>query len=374
MTYIFYALLFTLVFISCKTETKPKNKNATSVSANAKPSPENTTRYVKSIQIIYPQKNDTCVFGEKIKINFAYDKRYKIDSSHILYNNSRITTLDSNTREYIFKIPEGKCGTQTIKVMAFHPNQRQGIATMPIVIKPNKAPVSLDYQLINTFPHDNRAYTQGLVFHDNFMYEGTGQYGASSLRKTDLQNNKILSVLHLDRSYFGEGITIYKDKIYQITWKSHKGFVYDLNTFTLETTFDYQTQGWGITTMDDKLIMSDGTHVLYHLDPETFNILKRVEVFDHNGPVLNLNELEFINGMIWANVWLTDRIAVIDPQTGGVKQELHLPDLLTKEESGKLDENDDVLNGIAYNAQKGTLYVTGKRWPKLFELKIKPVK
>lgn len=234
MTYIFYALLFTLVFISCKTETKPKNKNATSVSANAKPSPENTTRYVKSIQIIYPQKNDTCVFGEKIKINFAYDKRYKIDSSHILYNNSRITTLDSNTREYIFKIPEGKCGTQTIKVMAFHPNQRQGIATMPIVIKPNKAPVSLDYQLINTFPHDNRAYTQGLVFHDNFMYEGTGQYGASSLRKTDLQNNKILSVLHLDRSYFGEGITIYKDKIYQITWKSHKGFVYDLNTFTLE--------------------------------------------------------------------------------------------------------------------------------------------
>ena len=215
------------------------------------------------------------------------------------------------------------------------------------------------------------ASTQGLIFHEGYIYEGTGLYGESTLRKVDLEKDKILSVLSLESQYFGEGITIYKDKIFQLTWTSRKGFVYDISSFALETTFDYDSQGWGLTTMGDTLVMSDGSHKLYLLDPDSFSILKTIEVYDNKGAVTNLNELEYINGRIWANVWLTDRIVVINPKTGAVTEELLLPDLLTAAEKARLDSDDDVLNGIAYNEQKGTIYVTGKHWPKLFEIKIK---
>ena len=225
-------------------------------------------------------------------------------------------------------------------------------------------------ELVKTYSHATDASTQGLVYIDGIMYEGTGIKGQSTLRKIDLENNKTLSMLGLDSQYFGEGITVYKDKIYQLTWTSQKAFVYDLASFTLLTTFDYSMeQGWGLTTMGDKLIMSDGSHNLYHLDPNLFSVVKTVEVFDNKGPVTNLNELEYINGYIWANEWLTDRIVIIDPQSGEVIEELLLPNLLTASERAKLDQNDDVLNGIAYNEKKGTIYVTGKHWPKLFEIK-----
>ena len=257
-----------------------------------------------------------------------------------------------------------------MKVIAFHPNNKCGVATQTFIVKPDKAPKSLSYQLIKTYKHDTDASTQGLVYIDGIIYEGTGIKGHSSLRKIDLENNKTLATLGLDNQYFGEGITVYKDKIYQLTWTSQKAFVYDLASFTLLTTFDYaMREGWGLTTMNDKLAMSDGSHNLYHLDPELFSVIKTVEVYDNKGPVVHLNELEYINGYIWANEWLTDRIVVIDPQSGEVVQELLLPNLLTAAEKAKLDQNDDVLNGIAYNEKKGTIYVTGKHWPKLFEIK-----
>ena len=239
-------------------------------------------------------------------------------------------------------------------------------------MKPAKAPQPLQYQLVKTYSHATDASTQGLVYIDGIIYEGTGIKGQSTLRKIDLENNKTLAMLGLDSQYFGEGITVYKDKIYQLTWTSQKAFVYDLASFTLLTTFDYSMeQGWGLTTMGDKLVMSDGSHNLYHLDPNLFSVIKTVEVFDNKGPVTNLNELEYINGYIWANEWLTDRIVIIDPETGEVVQDLQLPNLLTASERAKLDPNDDVLNGIAYNEKKGTIYVTGKHWPKLFEIKTK---
>ena len=224
---------------------------------------------------------------------------------------------------------------------------------------------------MKTYRHAPDASTQGLIFHEGYIYEGTGLYGESTLRKVDLEKDKILSVLSLESQYFGEGITIYKDKLFQLTWTSRKGFVYDISSFALETTFDYDSQGWGLTTMGDTLVMSDGSHKLYLLDPDSFSILKTIEVYDNKGAVTNLNELEYINGKIWANVWLTDRIVVINPKTGAVTEELLLPALLTAAEKARLDSDDDVLNGIAYNEQKGTIYVTGKHWPKLFEIKIK---
>ena len=366
-----YAIALLLVtFIACngkKANEQAANHPSLAEQADTAQGP----RYVKSVQFVYPMKYDTCRYGEETTISFANNRRYPVDSAHVFFNQQLIARLDSTEREFQFTIPETQCGRNNLKLIAFHSGNRQGVAMRSFLVQPGKAPRRLEYELVKTYQHASDASTQGLIFHDGFIYEGTGLYGESTLRKIDLENNKTLSVLSLESQYFGEGITIYKDKIYQLTWTSRKGFVYDITNFALETTFDYNTQGWGLTTMGDTLVMSDGSHKLYLLNPGTFDIIKTIEVFDHKGPVANLNELEYINGEIWANVWLTDRIVVIDPKTGSVTGELLLPGMLSTAEKSKLDSDDDVLNGIAYNEQKGTIYVTGKHWPKLFEIKIK---
>lgn len=370
MPFYYYIFLFAILFTACQSDPK-KEKQATTVSTNTNLSQDNGPKYVKSVQFVYPMKFDTCQFNQELKIVYANNKRYKIDSAHLFFNQEKIASLDSNEREYKFQIPKGECGTNTLKIIAFHPDNKQGVATQSFILKSDKAPKSLDYKLIKTYTHTTDASTQGLLYINGFMYEGTGINGQSTLRKIDLESDKTLSVLSLEKEYFGEGITVYNDKIYQLTWTSRKAFVYDLANFKLLTTMDYSMQeGWGITTMGDKLIMSDGSHLLYELDPNTFTVQRTIEVYDHHGPVKQLNELEYINGYVWANVWLTDRIVVINPTTGEVVKELWLRDMLTPAEKAKLDKNDDVLNGIAYNEKKGTIYVTGKHWPKLFEIKI----
>ncbi len=372
MPYLYYILLSLLLLSACQGEKKSKGDQNQITVDSAQSRKTTGPKYVKSVQFVYPMKFDTCQFNEELKIVYANNKHYKIDSAHLFFNQKQIATLDSATREFVFKIPKEKCGTNTLKVIAFHPNNKCGVATQSFIVKPDKAPQPLQYQLMKTYSHATDASTQGLVYIDGIIYEGTGIKGQSTLRKIDLENNKTLAMLGLDSQYFGEGITVYKDKIYQLTWTSQKAFVYDLASFTLLTTFDYSMeQGWGLTTMGDKLVMSDGSHNLYHLDPNLFSVVKTVEVFDNKGPVTNLNELEYINGYIWANEWLTDRIVIIDPESGEVVQDLLLPNLLTASERAKLDQNDDVLNGIAYNEKKGTIYITGKHWPKLFEIKTK---
>jgi glutaminyl-peptide cyclotransferase len=223
------------------------------------------------------------------------------------------------------------------------------------------------YVIVNIYPHDRDAFTQGLVFEDGFLYEGTGLYGHSTLRRVDLETGNILQVHELSDEYFGEGITIYEDKIIQLTWKSSTGFVYDKNTFELLREFSYPTEGWGITHDGERLIMSDGTSTLYFMNPQTFERVGQLEVSDNDGPVTRLNELEYIKGEIYANVWQTDRIARIAPETGRVIAWVSLQGLLTAED--RL-EHVDVLNGIAYDAQNNRLFVTGKLWPKLFEIKL----
>lgn len=223
------------------------------------------------------------------------------------------------------------------------------------------------YVIANIYPHDRDAFTQGLVFEDGFLYEGTGLYGHSTLRRVDLETGNILQVHELSDEYFGEGITIYEDKVIQLTWKSNTGFIYDKNTFELLREFSYPTEGWGITHDGERLIMSDGTSTLYFLNPQTFERTGHIEVFDQDGPVTRLNELEYIKGEVYANVWQTDRIARIAPETGRVIAWVDLQGLLTAED--RL-ERVDVLNGIAYDAQNDRLFVTGKWWPKLFEIKL----
>ncbi len=232
--------------------------------------------------------------------------------------------------------------------------------------KPQSVP-DYSYKIVNTYPHDNGAFTQGLVFANDVIYEGTGLYGKSSLRKLDLETGKVLQSYELPAQYFGEGITVFQDIIIQLTWKSNMGFVYDQSSFKLLHDFTYATEGWGITHDGERLIISDGTSTLHFLDPETFSTIGHIEVCNNDTPIDKLNELEYINGQIYANIWQTDYIAIINPQSGQVSGWIDLSGLLS---SQYCNEPVDVLNGIAYDTVNDRLLVTGKLWPWLFEIKL----
>lgn len=229
------------------------------------------------------------------------------------------------------------------------------------------APVS-GYRIVAEYPHDPDAFTQGLSIHNGGLYEGTGLEGESTLRRVDLESGEVLQSRELDDEYFGEGIAVMNDRIYQLTWQSRTCFVYDQETFDLLGTFSYEGEGWGLTADGERLIMSDGTSRLVFRDPETFAELGQIDVRDAGIPVSRLNELEYVEGEIWANVWQTDRVARIDPTSGLVTGWIDLSGLLSPEE--RQTHTVDVLNGIAYDAETGRVFVTGKWWPKLFEIEL----
>lgn len=241
------------------------------------------------------------------------------------------------------------------------------VATPPATTLP-ETPV-YTYRIVNVFPHDRGAFTEGLVFKEGVLYEGTGLLGQSTLRRITLESGEVLQIRSLPPEYFGEGITIWEDRIVQLTWQSGQGFVYDQTSFELLDTFSYATEGWGITHDGEKLMMSDGTSTLHFWDPETFEEIGYVQVRDDKGPVAMLNELEYVGGVVYANVWQTDRIAIIDPQTGWVNGWIDLAGLLEPEDYVQAV---DVLNGIAYDEVSDRLWVTGKKWPKLFEIELVP--
>jgi len=219
------------------------------------------------------------------------------------------------------------------------------------------------YRVVNAYPHDRDAFTQGLVYADGVLYEGTGRYGESELRRVELETGEVLQARALDPEYFGEGIALLGDRIYQLTWQTRTAFVYDRETFEPLGTLTYPTEGWGLTTDGERLIMSDGTSRLVFRDPETFAEIGSVEVRDDDQPIPYLNELEYIDGEIWANVWQTDVIARIDPATGRVTGWINLAGLLDRGA-----QRADVLNGIAHDPATGRVFVTGKLWPRLFEI------
>ena len=227
------------------------------------------------------------------------------------------------------------------------------------------APVA-HYRVVHVFPHDPEAFTQGLVYLDGFLYEGTGLNDRSSIRKVRLENGEVLQIHRLDSQYFGEGIAIFDNSLFELTWQAEIGFVYDRNSFQRTGTFSYKGEGWGLTQDGRRLVMSDGTSYLRFVDPATRKELSRVQVRDGGRPVERLNELEYVKGEVLANVWQTDRVARISPKTGQVLGWIDLSGLLTSREAQTVD----VLNGIAYDAQQDRLFVTGKLWPKLFEIKV----
>jgi len=224
------------------------------------------------------------------------------------------------------------------------------------------------YEVVNVWPHNRSAFTQGLLFLEGALLESTGLVGQSSLRKVDLKTGNVLQRVEVPSPYFAEGLALLDGKLFQLTWQNHKGFVYDLASFHLEREFSYPGEGWGLTTDGHWLIMSDGTDQIRFLDPATFQEKRLISVRAHGQPVSQLNELEYIKGEIFANVWGTDYVARVDPATGRVVGVIDFTGLLSAQDR---DETTDVLNGIAYDPAGDRLFVTGKRWPKLFEVRLK---
>lgn len=239
--------------------------------------------------------------------------------------------------------------------------------SLPAGAGQNAAPDIVSYKVVHVYPHDPNAYTQGLFYLDGHLYEGTGREGFSSIRMENVETGHVLKRYDLASQYFGEGITDWKNNLYELTWKSGLCFVYDRASFHPLRTLHYEGEGWGLTHDEKNLIMSDGTSVLRFLDPDTFNVVRQVKATYKDHPVDKLNELEYIHGEIYANIWMSDRIAIISPKNGKVLRWIDLSRLFPEHNS--MDMN-AVLNGIAYDAQNDRLFVTGKLWPKLFEIKL----
>ena len=245
--------------------------------------------------------------------------------------------------------------------------------TAPVVtpvVAPSNGPRQLSWSIIKEFPHDPTAFTEGLLWHDGALYESTGLEGQSKLRRVDLQSGQVLKNVNLPPQLFGEGLALAGGKLYQLTWQTKIGFVYDAKTFKPLAKFNYQDEGWGLTFDGTNLIQSDGTDVLTWRDPKDFSAVKTLKVTRGGAALANLNELEWIDGKIWANVWQTNDVVIIDPKTGKVGAQLNLTGIL--KDSDKLG-GEDVLNGIAYDSTNKRIFVTGKNWPKLYWINVESI-
>lgn len=242
------------------------------------------------------------------------------------------------------------------------------LACAPATVAQRRPAPVQSYKVVATFPHDTTAFTQGLVFKDGQLYESTGLEGESSLRRVDIATGRTLQRIDVPGQYFAEGLALVGDELLQLTWRHKLGFVYDRATFKQKRTFAYNTEGWGIAYDGaSRLVMSDGTDTLMFLDPKTFAPSRTMKVFDAGRPVPNLNELEWVEGEIWANVWLTDRIARISPNTGEVNAWIDLSSLYP---ASQRMPPADVLNGIAYDGATRRIYITGKKWPRLYQITV----
>ena len=263
-------------------------------------------------------------------------------------------------------------GKHAVSALAFYPGKTKK-ENNSFEVLADKAPAIYSYEIINSFPHDKKAYTQGLEYHKGFLYETTGRKGQSTLRKVEIKTGKVLKKINLDKKYFGEGMTILNNKIYWLTWQAKKGFVYDLETFKQDKEFTYNKsqEGWGLTNNGTELIKSDGSNKIWFLDPETLSEKKSIQVYTNKYALDNLNELELIEDKIYANKYQQNVIVIIDIKTGVVLGVANLSNLKKEmEKTQKLVPEDEVLNGIAFDKENNRLFVTGKNWAKLFEIKL----
>lgn len=323
-----------------------------------------------AIQIQVESVHKKIIFGDdltisiKVKIKNGELKQTRLFVDSTLVYSGKESEVTQNLKKF------QQLGKHTVRAEAEKADGVTGVYYRDFEVFSDVIPEKYGFQLINSFPHDTSSYTEGLEIHDGFLYESTGRNGLSRLLKTELTSGKILKSVKLAKQHFGEGITIFDDKIYQLTYKKQVGFIYDLATMARIDSFHFESkEGWGMTHDEKNLIMSDGTNVLSYLDPATLKTVKKVQVYDDKNAMVFLNELENSDGVIYANIWGTFLIVKIDPATGKVLAKIDLDGILTL--SNETDHV-DVLNGIAIDPKTKKMYITGKLYPKLYE--IKPVK
>jgi len=362
-----YSILFLLILASVISCSGSSGNKGGAVAGNL-PAESDPLPAKRLIEVLSPADNASFTCSEKITFSVAQASgSVKIDSVQLWVGGVRKSTLYELPASVELD-PSGKPGRLVLRAVAFSAASKPQTVSLFVSLLSDITPALYRYKVVKSYPHDRHAYTQGLVYDEGFFYESTGQQGQSSLRKVEAATGKVISQVNLDGSLFGEGVALLGDRIYQLTWTTKVGFVYDKKTLNQVNKIYYQTQGWGLTTMDNRLVMSDGTNVIRFLDAD-FNVLSSVEVWDDKGIVDSLNELEMIDGELWANVWQTDHIARIDPLSGKVLGYVELANLLPREDRS---QETDVLNGIAWDAANKRLFVTGKYWPLLFEITVTP--
>ena len=322
----------------------------------------NSSKPIKHFLIQTNANKNVISNTDTLKLSLSNPSNKKIDSVNYVMNNSPV--------EDIFSLQNSSLGEKMIKAEVFYDGKKE-VAIQKVIVVNGSTPKLYNYELLNTYPHDITSYTQGLEFYKGVLYESTGQYGESKLRALDYKNDAILNNVNLSRSYFGEGLTVLNDKIYQLTWKEGRGLIYDVNTFETLGSFNYgqSKEGWGLCNDGRQLYKTDGSENIWILNAETLEEERFVQAYTNKGRLTNLNELEWVEGKIYANRYQKNGVAIINPINGAIEAVLDFKDLKNKVTN---HPGLDVLNGMAYNPDSKTLFVTGKRWDKLFEVRIIP--
>ena len=340
------ATFLALAMVSCGNDNK--NENAFSIDTENLKQQYNTT--------------------EKAELSVTNPSKKDIDSVVYIVNGKRAGSVKGNAK-FTLDLAGRKLGYQDIQAQVY--SGGTGVNTdVRIELVSHVNPKLLEYEIVNTYPHDTGAYTQGLEFYRDTLIEGTGQYGYSNLRKTDYKTGKVYKQVPLGDKFFGEGITVLNNKIYQLTWRETTGYIYNADNLKLEKQFEYfrNVEGWGLTNDGQHLYQSDGTEKIWKLDPTTLKEVDYINVYTSNSKIKAVNELEWIDGKIYGNIYQKSALAVINPETGEVEAVIDLSALETKITR---QPDTDVLNGIAYNPKTKTIFVTGKKWDKMFEIRIK---
>jgi glutamine cyclotransferase len=337
-------------------------------SSSGSSAPKQSKAQPKIASLVLPEQNQKLALGEEISVELSWPDTAVLDSVEVFLKGESLGAYEAG-EEIAIGTAGGSVGKAGLRVKLHFSGGYTETHSRNVEVLSDLLPKNYGYQIVKEYPHDPAAYTQGLLFYKGELYEGTGNWNQSTLRKVKLEDGSVLQVRNNPSDIFGEGITIFKDKIYQLTYKARVCFVYDLHTFDEVQKFGYQNaEGWGLTNNDTELIMSDGTHIIYYVDPDMFTIKGQVEVYDNKGPVSDLNELELINGKLYANRYYTDEIVIIDLETGRVEGRINLQGILPVSER---KPSTNVLNGIAWDGKSNHLFVTGKYWPKMYEISVK---
>lgn len=357
-----YILFFAASLISCG---GGSNNNSTITNNHSVSNNQPTSKSHFTLSVESGNNDNLGVCGDIFQLKVLCDTVLSPDSVRFLVDGKQVYTLLQDS-VYQLDTKNFRVGNVRLSAEVMY-NGKTEYLSGSLRLKSDITPQRVKYKVIKRFPHDRGAYTQGLVFDEGVMYESTGLNRKSSLRKVKFETGDIIQSVALNDTYFGEGLAIDGNNLFQITWKNHKGFVYDKNTFATLHEFDINTEGWGLVLYNDTLILTDGTENLYFVDKNTFSTTKITQVYDNNGPVKMLNELEIVEGKLYANIYQSDLVAIIDISTGKVLNYIDFTGLLSADQ---YRDDTDVLNGIAYDPKSRRLFITGKNWPTLFQVEI----